>query len=186
MALLPGLTLISARRNPFMNKPSAALLLSLACLPMTGCDMLGIDTPAKQRALVEADGKAVGSACRHAGRAIEDCYTLNPTASRAAVFTGWKEMNDYMSKNKIEVVKPEAVGPTSTHSAKKAAGEVVSSSAVFMPPAGFQEAAGSAPLANAPIATFKPVIPAKAKPAEKVAEKPAEKLAEKPAEKEAH
>ncbi len=48
-----------------------------------------------------------GSACRHAGRAIEDCYALNPDASRAAIYAGWKEMNDYMRDNKIEVVKPE-------------------------------------------------------------------------------
>lgn len=142
-----------------MNQSSAALLL-FACLPMAGCDMLGLDTPAKQRALVEADGKAVGSACRHAGRAIEDCYTLNPTASRAAVFTGWKEMNDYMTKNKIEVVKPEVMGPTSTHQAKKSASDIPSS-AVFVPPSSFQEAAGAAPLT-----AFKPVVPAKPKPVE--------------------
>ena len=31
-----------------------------------------------------ADGKAIGGACRHAGRAIEDCYVLNKRAERAA------------------------------------------------------------------------------------------------------
>lgn len=32
---------------------------------------------------------------------------LNPKANKAAVFAGWKEMNDYMTKNKIEVVTPQ-------------------------------------------------------------------------------
>ena len=48
----------------------------------------------------------MGSAC-HAGRGIEDCYALNPDAGRAAVYAGWREMNDYMRENKIEDVKPE-------------------------------------------------------------------------------
>lgn len=52
------------------------------------------------------DGKATGSACRHAGRAIEDCFAINPDASRAAVFDGWKEMNDYMRENKITEITP--------------------------------------------------------------------------------
>ena len=56
----------------------------------------------------EADGKAVGGACRHAGRALEDCYALNRKADRAAVFAGWREMNDYMRENKIDVVAPPA------------------------------------------------------------------------------
>jgi len=111
------------------------LLMLLVLLLLSGCDMLGLDTPAKQRALSEADGKAVGAACRHAGRAIEDCYILNPTANRAAVFTGWREMNDYMTKNKIEVVKPQSVpagGPAAT---AKAAGSAASPTVVFEPPA---------------------------------------------------
>jgi hypothetical protein len=41
------------------------------------------------------------------GRALEDCYALNRKADRAAVFAGWREMNDYMRENKIEVVAPQ-------------------------------------------------------------------------------
>ena len=76
-------------------------------MPLTACDLLGIPDPAKVDAAREADGKAVGSACRQAGRALEDCYTLNTAASKAAVFAGWREMNDYMLENKLEIVKPE-------------------------------------------------------------------------------
>lgn len=71
--------------------------------------MLGIETPAQQAAAAQAEGKAIGSACRHAGRAIEDCFALNPQANKSAVFSGWKDMNDYMTKNKIEVVPPQVV-----------------------------------------------------------------------------
>ncbi|HTD04043.1 hypothetical protein [Undibacterium sp.] len=79
----------------------------LAVALLSGCDRLGIADPVKEAASKEADARATGSACRHAGRAIEDCYAINPDASRAAVYAGWKEMNDYMRENKIEVVKPE-------------------------------------------------------------------------------
>ncbi len=82
------------------------LLLPLLLTLLAGCDMLGIESPEKVAATREADGKAVGGACRHAGRAIEDCYALNKKADRAAVFAGWREMNDYMRENKIDEVRP--------------------------------------------------------------------------------
>jgi len=87
---------------------NARLLAALtAALLLAGCDMLGIDSPEKLAAAREADGKAVGGACRHAGRAIEDCYALNRKADRASVFAGWREMNDYMRENKIDAVAPQ-------------------------------------------------------------------------------
>ena len=89
-----------------MKRHLALLLLTL----VAGCDMLGIESPEKQAASREADGKAVGGACRHAGRAIEDCYALNKKADRAAVFAGWREMNDYMRENKIDAVEPQIAG----------------------------------------------------------------------------
>jgi len=82
----------------------APALLVIALL--AGCEMLGIDSPEKLAALKEGEGKAVGSACRHANRAIEDCYTLNPKAQKAAVFAGWREMDEYMRENKLEAVAP--------------------------------------------------------------------------------
>ena len=53
----------------------------------------------------------IGSACRHAGRAIEDCYVLNAKAQRAAVFAGWREMDEYMRENKIDTVAPVVPRP---------------------------------------------------------------------------
>ena len=81
-------------------------LLLLIVVALAGCDQLGIESPASTKARVDADGKAIGGACRHAGRAIEDCYTLNKKADRAAIFAGWREMNEYMTENKLDPVAP--------------------------------------------------------------------------------
>jgi hypothetical protein len=82
--------------TPLANDPGAGGLLSL-----TACDQLGIETPGVVAAKKEAEGRAIGSACRHAVRSIEDCYASNPRASKAAIFTGWREMDEYMRENDI-------------------------------------------------------------------------------------
>jgi hypothetical protein len=87
------------------------ILLLTGPLLLTACDMLGIEPASALAGRREAEGKAVGGACRHAGRAIEDCYGLNKKADKAAVFAGWREMNDYMRENKIEVVPPAPPPP---------------------------------------------------------------------------
>ena len=89
-----------------MHRLLAATVVTLAAL-LSGCEMLGVESPEKLAAVREADGKAIGGACRHAGRAIEDCYALNKKAEKAAVFAGWRDMNDYMRENKIEPVPPQ-------------------------------------------------------------------------------
>jgi hypothetical protein len=94
--------------EPARAMPARHSLLLLLFPLLTGCemlyDLLEIPDPKKKAAAVEAEGKAVGSACRHAGRSLEDCYQLNPGAQKAAVFAGWREMNDYMLENNLEVV----------------------------------------------------------------------------------
>lgn len=96
------------------------LLLMACALTLSACDRLPIPDPNKVAAQKELDAKAIGGACRHAGRAIEDCYNLNPKASKAAVFAGWREMNDYMTENKIEVVLPTVPPPATTKKVKGA------------------------------------------------------------------
>lgn len=81
-------------------------MLSVLCLLAAGCDQLGIESATAVLAKKEADGKATGGACRHAGRAIEDCYTLNKKTDRAAMYAGWREMSEYMRDNKLEPVAP--------------------------------------------------------------------------------
>lgn len=80
-------------------------------LALSGCDQinkkLGLEDPAKKMAQLEAEGKAVGGACRHSGRAIEDCYSIYTWLPKEAVFTGWKEMDTYMRENNITTVAPQ-------------------------------------------------------------------------------
>ena len=93
-----------------MKRLAIALALPLIAA-LSACDQLGIDDPVKVAAAKEAEGKAIGSACRHAMRAIEDCYTLNPKAQKAAIYTGWREMDEYMRENKLEGVAPVVPRP---------------------------------------------------------------------------
>ena len=106
-----------------MKRAVLLLPLLVGLTSLTACDQLGIEDPAKVAAVKEAEGKAVGSACRHALRAIEDCYTLNPRAQKAAVFAGWREMDEYMRENKLEGVAP--VVPRTPVVKPDAAAEVV-------------------------------------------------------------
>lgn len=90
-----------------MTRQTAWWVLGPAfALALAGCDQIkeraGIVDPAK----VEAEGKAIGSACRHAGWGIEDCFRLNPDASKPAMFAGWKDMNEYMLKNEMQALPP--------------------------------------------------------------------------------
>ena len=73
----------------------------MAVVVLTGCEIPGI-WPDPRIAQREEESKAIGGACRYALRGLEDCYTLNPKASKAAVFAGWKEMDAYMRENKLE------------------------------------------------------------------------------------
>ncbi len=88
---------------------SSLIAFLLAATALSGCDLFGTEAAEKLVAAKEAEGKAIGGACRHAGRAIEDCYAMNRKADKAAVFTGWRDMNDYMRENKIESVPPQSM-----------------------------------------------------------------------------
>ena len=108
---------------------------ALTCLALllTGCEQLGIEDPAKAAAAAaaakEAEGKAVGSACRQTGRALEDCYALYPKAQKAAVFAGWRDMDGYMRENKIETVAPPGPRTAETKPAAAPAEEAAGSHA---------------------------------------------------------
>jgi hypothetical protein len=100
-----------------------ALLVLSSVVLLGGCDLLGGEDPAKVAAAKEADGKAVGGACRHSGRALEDCYVMNPKAQKSAVYAGWRDMDSYMRENKIEAVVPDLVEPPVGGKTEKAAEE---------------------------------------------------------------
>lgn len=85
---------------------------------LSGCEQisreLGLDAAERKEAKADAEGRAVGSACRQSGRAIEDCYSLYRWLPKASIFAGWREMNDYMVENKLAEVDPKlppAPGP---------------------------------------------------------------------------
>lgn len=109
----PSLRIASTSLAPSVHRwRLSGLACSLALMwLLTGCDQLGLDTPAKAAERKQAEAKAIGSACRHALRAIEDCYVLNPKADKSAVFAGWREMDEYMRENKLEGVTPVVPRP---------------------------------------------------------------------------
>jgi hypothetical protein len=88
-------------------RPTSVLAPLALLVLLAGCELVGGDAGEALAARKEAEGKAIGAACRHAGRAIEDCFGLNKRADKAALFSGWREMNDYMRENKIEPVPPQ-------------------------------------------------------------------------------
>ena len=110
--------------------------LLLCALLLSGCDQLGIESTAAVTARKEADGKATGGACRHAGRAIEDCYTLNKKADKASMYAGWREMSEYMRENKLEPVLPVIpIAPPKAVASAPADGEATDEPAAAKPAA---------------------------------------------------
>lgn len=77
-----------------------AAFAAAALLALAGCEIPGLG-PDPRIAQREAEAKAIGGACRHALRGLEDCFTLNPKAPKAMVFAGWKEMDQYMRENAV-------------------------------------------------------------------------------------
>ena len=96
-------------------------------LGVSGCDMIkqkmGIEDPLEKAARAEAEGKAVGGACRQSGRAIEDCYSIYSWLPKASIYEGWRDMDAYMRDNKLETVEPQLppVAPPTTAKKKAAA-----------------------------------------------------------------
>lgn len=92
-----------------MFKP--LMLLVASTFALSACDQvnqrLGIDDPVRKEAKLEAEGKAVGSACRHSGRAIEDCYSIYRWLNKAHIYSGWLEMDTYMRENGLETIAPQ-------------------------------------------------------------------------------
>ena len=111
-------------RQRHVSCTTSALLQAMCltlCVLLAGCDKSDPNADAaRDLSIKEGNARATGSACRQAGRALEDCYILNPDSDRASVFAGWKDMNDYMRENKIEDVKPVLDRPKPSGSAADA------------------------------------------------------------------
>ena len=117
-----GIAVFQPHVNPLRKLLSAATLCILL-LNLAACDQIqqkmGIEDPAAKEARTEAEGKAVGGACRHSGRAIEDCYAIYTWLPKAAIYTGWRDMDGYMRENKIETIEPVLPPPQSPDGKKK-------------------------------------------------------------------
>jgi len=87
------------------------LIAAVVLISLAGCDMIqqqmGIEDPIAKAARTDAEGKAVGGACRQSGRAIEDCYSIYSWLPKAAIYEGWRDMDAYMRDNKLETVVPQ-------------------------------------------------------------------------------
>ena len=90
-------------RGPSYN-PAMVRVWILPCVMLAGCDGLFASKPEVSKR--QLDGRAVGAACRHAVRALEDCYVLTPKSAKADILEGWLTMDAYMRDNKIEPVVP--------------------------------------------------------------------------------
>lgn len=79
----------------------SVILPLIALLGLSACDQVN-EQLNKQR----DNGKAIGAACRHSGRALEDCYRRNSKIPKADIYAGWREMNEYMLAKRIDIVPP--------------------------------------------------------------------------------
>jgi hypothetical protein len=99
------------------------LFLVVAVLGLSACDQinqkLGLEDPARKEARTESEAKAVGSACRQSGRAIEDCYSIYGWLPKAGIYAGWREMDEYMRENKLETIEPQLPPPEPPGTRKK-------------------------------------------------------------------
>lgn len=97
-------------RTPLRTILIAGSLVA-ALSTLSGCDaiqqQMGIEDLNAKAARNDADGKAVGGACRQSGRAIEDCYAIYSWLPKASIYEGWRDMDAYMRENKLETVEPQ-------------------------------------------------------------------------------
>ena len=96
-----------------MSWTSLRTLLTVTAIAVTlpGCDIIqqqmGIEDPTEKAAKADAEGRAVGGACRQSGRAIEDCYAIYSWLPKSSTYEGWRDMDAYMRENKLETIEPQ-------------------------------------------------------------------------------
>lgn len=78
-----------------------SLLVIPLLLTLAGCNWIN-----NVSGLAKDSNKAIGAACRQTGRSLEECYLRNPDADKAQIYAGWREMHEYMAKQKLETIAP--------------------------------------------------------------------------------
>lgn len=82
-------------------RPTLLAMCAFSAL-LAGCNEIPGLGPDPRTVAKESEARAIGGACRHAMRGLEDCYALNPKSPKGLVFEGWKDMDSYMREFKIE------------------------------------------------------------------------------------
>lgn len=78
------------------------VFLPLTCaFVLSGCNWVGNVSGLNRDA-----NEAIGAGCRQTGRSLEECYIRHPEADRAQVYSGWKGMSEYMTKNNLPLMAP--------------------------------------------------------------------------------
>lgn len=96
-------------------------LISAVSFSLSACDYISSFSKPKQTPEeAKAEGIALGAGCRQAGQSLEDCYQRNPDALKAGIFTGWKDMHEYMAAKGIQTVAPPAPAPDAAKDDAKA------------------------------------------------------------------
>jgi hypothetical protein len=154
-------------------RPTPLVLLIVAPFLFAGCDQiasrLGLEDPSSKEAKADAEGRAVGSACRQSGRAIEDCYSIYGWLPKSSIFAGWRDMNDYMQTNKLEIVEPKLPPPPGPGMRKKKAAEPSEDTAKAADGRGDGKPDPKEGKADAKAADGKPDAKSEAKPDDKAA-----------------
>lgn len=88
----------------YIHTPIRPALLAICAFGalLAGCNEIPGLGPDPRTVAKESEARAIGGACRHAMRGLEDCYALNPKSPKGLVFEGWKDMDSYMREFKIE------------------------------------------------------------------------------------
>ena len=117
-----------------LASPLRRLLIAVTLFfGLVGCDIvqqqMGIEDPTTKAARTDAEGKAVGGACRQSGRAIEDCYSIYSWLPKAPIYEGWRDMDAYMRDNKLETIEPQLPPVSAPGTRKKAPASAESAAA---------------------------------------------------------
>jgi hypothetical protein len=78
-----------------------ALLVLPLMLCLSGCNWI-----TQISGLTKESDKAIGASCRQIGLSLADCFLHNPNADKSAIYAGWREMHEYMVKEKLPTMTP--------------------------------------------------------------------------------
>lgn len=82
-------------------------ILLVAIFALSGCEYLKDNT----EEIAMNNAKAIGAGCRQVGTPLVECYSSNGKVIKAGIFTGWKEMDQYMRENNIPTVNVNQPAP---------------------------------------------------------------------------